>query len=68
MPDYIPDYNDLYAAHERRRERALRKYPKCCYCEERILDYFMFEINGEYYHEKCLQDGYRRKTEDYMEE
>ena len=49
MPDYIPDYNDLYAAHERRQERALRKYPICACCDERITDDYLFDFDGVFY-------------------
>ena len=68
MPDYIPDYNDLYAAHERRRERELRKYPICDSCDERITDDYLYRINGVSICETCLKEDFRRKTEDYMEE
>lgn len=67
MGDYIPDYNDLYAAHERRQERALRKYPKCCYCEEPIQDEECFAICGKLICPGCLNDNYRKRTEDYVE-
>jgi hypothetical protein len=68
MGDYIPDYNDLYAAHERRQERALRKYPICDCCDERITDEYLYKICGVFVCEECLKEEYRKKTEDYMEE
>lgn len=68
MGDYIPDYNDLYAMHERRQERALRKYPICDSCDERITDDYLYRINGVCICETCLKEDYRRKTEDYMED
>ena len=68
MPDYIPDYNDLYAAHERRQERALRKYPICDCCDEHITDDYLFDIDGVFYCKTCLNSNFRKDIEDYMEE
>lgn len=64
--EYIPDYNDLYAMHEARQERALRKYPKCADCEEHITDDYLFNINGVFYCEECAEDNFRRSTDDYI--
>lgn len=68
MGDYIPDYNDLYAAHERRREREIRKYPICDCCDERITEEYLYKICGVLVCEECLKEEYRKRTEDYMEE
>ena len=68
MGDYIPDYNDLYAAHERRLERGLRKYPICDCCDERITEEYLYKICGVLVCEECLKEEYRKKTEDYMED
>lgn len=68
MGDYIPDYNGLYAAHERRQERALRKYPNCAHCEEPITDDYLFDIDGVFYCKTCLNSNFRKDIEDYMEE
>lgn len=65
--EYIPDYNDLYAMHEARQERELRKYPKCAECGERITDEYLFDIEGVLYHEKCANDNFRKDVEDYVE-
>ena len=63
----IPDYNDLYAMHEARQERELRKYPKCAYCGERITDDECYEINDELICTDCLRDNFLKRTDDYVE-
>jgi hypothetical protein len=68
MGDYIPDYNDLYAMHEAKQERALRKYPKCCSCKERITDDQLYAVGGKLYHEKCFNDEHLQNIEDYLED
>ena len=64
---YIPDYNDLYAMHEARQERELRKYPKCSDCREHITDDYLFDIEGVLYCKTCLNNNFRMDTEDYIE-
>ena len=62
------DYNELYAMHEAKQERALRKYPKCCSCKERITDDQLYDIGGKLYHEECFNDEYLQNTDDYLED
>ncbi len=48
-------------------ERELEKLPLCDYCGERIDEDYYFDIDGEFYHEKCLCDQFRKSTEDFIE-
>ena len=66
--DNIPDYNELHAEHERRQAEKLKKFPKCDYCGERITDDYFYDIEGTYFHESCLNEEYRKNTDDYIEE
>ena len=68
MPDYIPDYNDLHREYEARLDRELRKRPICGDCEEPIQGEVCFAICGKLICPGCLNDNYRKNTEDYMEE
>ena len=66
--DYIPDYNDLFAEHDAEEARALAKLPKCDICGEPIQDEHFYDIDGTYFCEECLNEEYRRKTDDYLED
>lgn len=59
------DNYDLWRQHEREKEEALAKLPKCSECEEHIQDDHYYEIDGYIICEKCLKDNYRKSTEDY---
>ena len=63
---YIPDYLDHWAEHSRQQEEELKRLPKCCECLEPIQDDFCFVINDEIICERCLEDNYRKSTEDFM--
>lgn len=64
--EYIPDAIDHYNAYEARRERELRKYPKCSYCGDPITDDYLFDINGVLYCETCMNNWLRKDVEDYI--
>ena len=66
--NYMPDYNDLHERYEAEQERQLDKYPKCDCCGEPILDDYFYNIDGTYYCEQCLNDEFRKNTDDYMED
>ncbi len=66
-PDYVPDYADLHAAYEAEQERQLDKLPKCDYCGEPITDDYCYNINGDIICEECLNDNFRKPTDDYIE-
>ena len=54
---------DLYCADQ---EQELEKYPKCAQCGEPITDEYMYEIDGEYYCEECMNDLFRVDVEERM--
>ena len=67
MLEYIPDYNDLYDAYEARRQRELDRFPKCDCCGEPITDDFLYDFDGDLWHESCLNDNNRKPVDDYIE-
>jgi formylmethanofuran dehydrogenase subunit E len=64
----LPDNYDLWERHDRERERELEKYPLCDNCREHITDEHFYNINGTFICETCLNEDFRKRTEDYMEE
>ena len=63
----IPDYNDLWAAHDAEQQRQLENLPKCCECDEPIQDEHCFVINDEPMCESCLYSNYRKAVEDLID-
>lgn len=59
----IPDNYSQWEAHERDQERRLAKRPVCDYCQEHIQDDFYYEINGENICEYCLDQFFRKETD-----
>lgn len=59
------DNYDLWKQHEAEKEEALAKLPKCSECGEHIQDDYYYDINGYIICESCLNDNYRKSTEDY---
>ena len=62
---YIPDNYDLFEQHEAEQQDRLDKLPTCICCGEPIQDEYCYEIDDELYCEKCMNDEYRKPTEDY---
>lgn len=67
MTDYIPDYTEQFNRYEAEREAAISHYPKCDYCGERILDEFLFDLEGDIVCEGCMKEHFRKHTEDYID-
>lgn len=63
---YCPDNYDAYRAHEAEQERRLSELPVCCYCENPIQDEHYYEINGEMFCPDCLENYFKKRTEDYI--
>lgn len=63
----VPDVYDQWKAHEQKQERRLSQFPECDYCHKPILDEHYFEINGDVMCEKCLNNNFRKDTDDYVE-
>lgn len=61
--DPIADFD----RYDREQQAELDKLPKCDICGKPITDDYFYNIDGTYICESCLNDEYRKKTEDYME-
>lgn len=61
--DPIADY-DRYDAEQ---ERELEKLPVCCDCGERVTADHYYLINDEVICPECLEAGYRKDIDDYIE-
>ena len=49
-----------------REEAWLRKRPVCCYCGHRVQDENLYDVEGNLYHEECMNERFRKYTEDYI--
>ena len=67
MGEMLDNYN-LWENHETEQEQALEAYPRCDCCGEPITDEHFYNIDGTFLCEACLNEEYRKRTEDYMEE
>lgn len=63
----LPDYNDLFDRHETERANAISRFPKCVYCDEHIFDDFLFDLDGDLVCETCLNENFKKHTEDYID-
>ncbi len=63
----IPDNYDLWEAHERDQQRQLERLPICADCGEPVQDDHFYLINDEVICPNCLEAGYRKEVEDYVE-
>lgn len=61
----IPDNYDMWEANELAKERRLKELPECDYCHHPIQDEDYYYINGEYICPNCLDENFKRKTEDF---
>lgn len=52
--------------HAAEQDRELDALPKCDYCEEPIQDDFFYYINGECYCSTCLDNHFRKATDNYI--
>ena len=64
MRDPVEDFLNYDAKVE--EENA--KYPVCVSCGNRITDETFYEIAGEILCEDCMNESYRRFTDDYITE
>ena len=67
MSEYIPDYNDLYEAFAEEQAEKEKKFPKCDYCGERIVEEKFYNIEGTYICVNCIDD-FKVDTDNYMED
>ncbi len=57
----IADFN----RHEREKESAASKLPKCDYCDKRIDEDEYYDIEGEIVCRECLNKHFRKWTDEY---
>lgn len=63
---YIPDAYDQWKAHDAEQQAELDRLPRCSECGEAIQDEYAYYINGEWIHEKCMNENYRKEVSDYV--
>lgn len=56
----IPDNYELFQQHDAEQEELLEGLPVCCCCGNHIQDDYYYDIDGEIYCEKCMEDTFRR--------
>ena len=61
--DPIADFN----RYDAKQERAMQRYPKCACCGKRITDDYLFYIEGNTICEVCVEDEYKRNTDDFID-
>jgi hypothetical protein len=61
--DPVKDYD----RYQEEQDKQLQKLPKCSYCDEHIQDEHFYEINDEVICEECLNQNFRKRTDDYVE-
>ena len=60
---------DAYSDFEKwdgERERRRCKRPKCADCGEHIQDEQLYLIGGKFICPECLEENYKRNTEDFI--
>ena len=62
----MEDNYNLFRRKDAQEQRWLAKRPVCCYCGHPIQDENLYDIEGNLYHEECLNDSFRKHTEDYI--
>lgn len=64
---YVPDNYDAFDAWDAEQSKRAAMYPVCEYCSRAIQDDYFFVINDESICEECLNQHFRRNTDDYIE-
>lgn len=55
-----------FERHDREQTAALKLLPFCDYCNDPIQDEYLYDINGEFICEDCLDRFFRKRTEDFV--
>lgn len=61
----MKDYNDFAADEDYRLAKLEERAPRCIHCGEHIADDYYYEIDGDILCLDCLNELYRKDTEDY---
>lgn len=59
------DIYDLWQLHDDEQEKQLKELPVCDYCREPVVDDFLYCINDEIICPQCMNEHFRKETEDY---
>lgn len=52
--------------YDAERQAEIEKLPICSECDEHIQDEYLFEINGEYICEHCMEENHKKSTDDCL--
>lgn len=64
----LPDYHDLWRAHDRAQAEKLERLPKCSECGHPIQSEECYEFDDGLICPRCLKENHRVWTDDYTEE
>lgn len=62
----LEDNYSRWESYDNEREAQLHKQPVCTYCGEAVQDDFLYLINDEIMCITCLNDHFRKDTDDYV--
>lgn len=64
----MEDNYSLWEQHQRKLDQEEARYPECSYCGHPITeaDGDLYDIEGELYHERCMNEQFRKPVGDYM--
>lgn len=62
----VPDNYDAFVAHQTEQDRKEEELPRCDYCNKRINDDYVYDIDGDIICEDCLRKHYRQPIENYI--
>lgn len=63
----VPDNYEIWQRHDDERERQLERRPECADCGQHVQDDHYYLINDEVICPDCLEAGYRREIDEYIE-
>ena len=61
--DPVSDFDRYDAA----QNKQLSRLPECVYCERPIQDDFLYLVNDEFICESCLENHFKKPTDNYIE-
>ena len=62
----MPDAYSQWEEKTRREEAWLAKRPVCCHCGHHIQEENLYDVEGSFFHEECMNERFRKYTEDYI--
>ena len=64
---YVQDNYDRWEAYEEAQIQKLESLPRCSECDEPIQTDYCYEINDELVCPDCMEQNYKKWTDDYCE-